>query len=310
MGKIEDHYVAQTYLKWFNDQQGKLWVYNKQWINIKSRTSAQICKEAGGSDNPYLQKDRAIEDYLKVIENNWNGAIKLFASSGTVDFQDYLEAKYIIAGYIAYLRFHTPAAVRTQQDMLEAQVKTEIKLGIKMGKIPPPPEIIKDIEKDTKVDVDGKFPKAIAAGVLLNTTETMFRSPWLRIENNSDIPFITSDNPLCLWYVKSSPYPMTYLPLTPKIAVLIKPFIHASDRESYDHSADESPIAKPEFITELNELVIKSAEKMVISNQKSAGLLESVRLLKDWHYGCVTQKIPIEHGELLHNKWGAIRKNS
>jgi hypothetical protein len=166
----KDHYIAQTYLDRFCDSEANLWVYDKKWGKVKPKTTGQVCYEHGGSDNPYLKCERAVEDYLKPFENGWNAAIKLFTSSGNVDARDYLEAKYIIAGYIPYLRFFTPAAVRTQKIKLAAEVKSTLKVLNRMGEIPPPPPgyefLLEDIEKNIDVPVDGNYPKAIATTVL------------------------------------------------------------------------------------------------------------------------------------------------
>jgi len=315
MAEIKDHYVAQTYLKWFCNPQKKLWTYNKEWLDIQERSTRSVCKEAGGSDNPFLSKERAIEDYLKVVENKWNESIKLFTSSGgNVDFQAYLNAKYIISGYIAYLRFSTPAAVRVQQKSLEAQQKTALKILNNMGKIPKPPKgyefLMEDIEKNIKVEVDGKFPKAIAAGVLKECADKIYRSAWMRVENHGNVPLITSDNPLCFWYNEPNPLPITYLPLTPKLGILIKPFLDEVAESEYDHSQDESSIAKPEFIQLLNEQVIKHAEKIVISDEKSEELLEQVKLYKDWEYDCLINKVPSGTGEYVFSTLKAVKKNS
>jgi len=313
MAIIKDHYVSKTYLKSFCNAQDKLVVYNKEYGKISEKTTAQICKEAGGSDNQYLEKNRAIEDYLTPIENNWNKSINLFKSNGNVDFQAYLDAKYIISAYIAYLRNYTPAVVRCHQIDLEALVKTEMKILYKNGQLPEPPKelenTLEDIEANIKVDVDSKYPRAKVAGTLHGSTETIFKSAWMRVENNSNTPFITSDNPCCLWYNGNSDLPMIYLPLTPKVAVLVKPFINKEDTKHYDHSADDSRIAKPEFVKTLNEQVIKHAEEKVISNYKSDEILKEVTAYKDWKFDCKIQKIPFERGELIVSKFMAA-KNS
>jgi|GEM_PF-3473690 len=314
MKKSEDHYVAQTYLKWFNNHNNKLLVYNKQYCSVKEKTAAQICKEPNGSNNPFLSKERAIEDCLKYVENNWNEVIKVFIS-GNINFESYLNAKHIISLYMAYLRTSTPAAVRVKQKELEAHLKTTFKLLVKSGKIADAPESYKpitdDIENNGKFDIDPKFPKAISAGIMESAANSFFKSAWLRIENHSNIPFITSDNPICFWYSHIlSQDPFTYLPLTPKISILVKPFLNKKDVKYYNHSEDNSAIARPEFVATLNEQVIKHAEKIVIANQKSDTILEEVKKFCNWQYDCVINKVPHEKGEVIITKAVVSEKDS
>lgn len=308
----KDHYVAQTYLDHFCDADSKLWVYSKEWGSVKDKTTGQICYEHGGSDNPYLKCPRAIEEYLKPFENGWSAAVKLLDSDSDIDFRDYLDAKSIIAGYVPYLRFFTPAAVRTQNASLAATVKTSIKILTKMGKISPPPPgyefLLEDIERNIDVDVDGNYPKAIATGGLMRMTQRLFKFPWMRVINHTDTPFITSDNPTCFWYLDGANIPMTYFPVTPKLGILIKPLMGEEDSKHYDHTEDGNALAKPEFVTKLNDLVIKNAEKIVIANQKSTSFSERVSALKNWRYECTVHKVPMERGELVISRMEALER--
>ena len=113
-----------------------------------------------------------------------------------------------------------------------------------------------------------------------------------------------------LLYNDPNPLPITYLPLTPKLGILVKPFLDQAAENKYDHSQDESSIAKPEFIHLLNEQVIKHAEKIVISNEKSDELLEQVKLFKDWEYDCLINKVPSGTGEYVFSTLKAVKKNS
>lgn len=308
----KDHYVAKTYLDWFTTAEDKLVVYSKQWGTVKLRTTGQVCYEEGGSDNPFLVCSRAVEDYLRPFENGWNDAIRTYSGRGPCDFKDYLKAKQVIAGYLPYLKLFTPASVRIQKQQLAAVTKTSLKILIRKGKIPPPPSglewILDDVEKNFDVDVDEKYPKAIASGVLVRMSQAFYKYPWMRVENHSNAPFVTSDNPACFLYLDDSSIPLTYVPLTPHTGLLMKPFINSKDRESYDHSSDVSVIAKPEFVNRLNELVIKNAEKIIIANHESQPIQEQVSSLKDWQHGCSITKINVGSGEAVITKILATEK--
>lgn len=298
----KDHYVAETYLKWFCNSDGKLSVYSKKWLKHQYKSPAQICKEEQGSNNQYFQKERLLEEYLKKCENRWNDSVRIFTSDPTSDkFKlDYLQSKKIIADYIAYLGFGTPAKNRTGQEHLKAIVHKMFEIMYKQGMFPPPPESLKsllpDIKNNIAVKIDSKYPQAIGISALKEMSDRLFFCSWLRVENQTDIPFITSDNPFCFWYVKNSEQPWIYVPITPKFAVLMRPFLDAKEAISYNHSLDDGEIAKPEFIGKMNDLIIGGAERIVISNVKSDELLRDVKKLKDKKLVTEILEVPMGNG--------------
>lgn len=114
----EDHYVAQTYLRRFANEKGKLWIYDKTRLEMRERSTKSVCWKYGGSNNPYFPIERLIENYLQIFENRWPKAVDLFLSEGALDLELYRQAKRVISGYLAYLRFSTPAAIKAGQASL------------------------------------------------------------------------------------------------------------------------------------------------------------------------------------------------
>lgn len=303
MDQPKDHYVAETYLKHFTNNEDKVWTYSKKWLKAYEKSPAAICYELGGSDNPYLDRDRAIEDYLRPIENNWKNSVRFLASSNDSLSHEYLDAKIVVASYMAYLMFHTPAAVKGGQDQLSASLKSVFKILYSSGHFPPPPAHLKEIIESTMEDlifsVDPKFPKALATPKLSNAAERLFKSPMLVFKNNSERPFLTSDHPLCHWYADGpSSQPILFLPLSPTMGILSKPFENQQKRESYDHSLDGT-ISKPEFVDTLNGEVVKHAEETVISNAKCDYVLDLVTKFKNFRFEVSSTRIPTDGGETI-----------
>jgi hypothetical protein len=78
-----------------------------------------VCRIEEGSTNEYLTHDRAIEEFLKGVEPQYNAVIrKLFA--GEID----PECIAVIAGFAAYVMTYPPAAMRIQSAPLEASLKS------------------------------------------------------------------------------------------------------------------------------------------------------------------------------------------
>lgn len=297
----DDHYVAQTYLKHFADSSGKLLVYNKQYGNVRPSTAAQICYEVDGSETTYLQPG-AIEDYLEFVENRWNFSVETFASP-SVDATAYFEAKHVISRYLPYLRLLTPAGLRTQSAALSSLLKLEMKKLYKAGKIPPPPPgyefLMEDIEKHIAISVDPNYAKALAATAFNNLSKRFYGYSWTRVRNTTEIPFITSDNPICYWYRDPAVVAMTYLPLSPTLGIIINPFTPMPDSEGE---------AKPELVKTLNSLVIKHAEKIVIANSRSTDLQREIVALRNWSYDFETIRSQIGNDEFVRNTWKVSEK--
>ena len=295
----EDHDVAQTYLRSFANDTDKLWVYRKDRPSIKELSTKSICWEHAGSDNPYFEKNRIIEDYLKIFENGWPKALRVFASNPTLE--EYLNAKFIMSGFIAYLRFFPPGPAKAGQQFLEEVVKSEMRQLKKQGLLPAPPKgyeyLLENIESSLRVDVDKTFAQAQGIRAMIKTCEVFFHSPWMRVTNSEGIPFVSSDNPACMWYPNPSSRGVVYFPTSPTTAVLINPSTEWP--EGYDQTMDAEGPSKPGAATIFNSLIVKSAEKYVVANTNSKTILEMVTEFKNWRYRCTTSVIKINTGELL-----------
>lgn len=275
----KDHYVAQTYLRSFKIPDQKIdsvnaWQKSKQKklppIPIKS-----ICYEEDWSTNPYFAENpRIVEDFLKQIEPQWPECVRQL-SENTYD----LDTKYLISGYLAFLRTYTPTAARLGTSHLSSMVGQMYKT-LEEAEYNNPnsehKEAIEEIRKrhaEVKPDVDPAYPKALGISNLDVIQKEYANSHWVVLENETGIPLITCDNPLCMYY-RNAMHCDYYLPITPWLAIIIQPLLGMSPREN-DTEAD----MKYEGVKILNELVVQSAEDLVIYNQSQ----DVDKLVHDYH---------------------------
>jgi len=95
------------------------------------------CGINDGSTNAYLREDRAIEEFLKTIEPNYNAALAKLLG-GTTDN----DCVYTIAGFVAYVLTCSPAGMRIQPGPLKNVVETGTAMMDARGLLPPsPPEL-------------------------------------------------------------------------------------------------------------------------------------------------------------------------
>src|SRR5438132_7530900 len=131
-----DHYVSQVHLKKFYSPVlgNRMYAIRKSDSKVFTPRSEDVCRILDGSTNAYLREDRAVEEFLKTIEPNYNVALeKLMA--GKVDQQ----CVYTIAGFVAYVTACSPAAMRLFSGPLKGIVETTAEMMEAKGELPPPP---------------------------------------------------------------------------------------------------------------------------------------------------------------------------
>jgi hypothetical protein len=291
-----DHYIAQTYLRNFSIKDSEAHVNAVKKSDLKRLNNIPICSiccKVNWSTNPYFsEKPRVVEDYLKIFEPKWSNCIKMLA-----DEKFDSETKYFMSGYIAYLRACTPTAIRLGQVMSSENVRDTYEI-IEQKELSNPNSKHKDTINEIrshggiKVDVNPDYPKAMGIRTLLNIQERLQGFPWLIMTNETGIPYITSDNPVCLRYPQNSAFCDFYVPVTPKIAIMIHPI-----RNHEPEVIDSLTSVKPEGVNEFNRLVVKCAEDVVIFNE-DFGVEELIKEFRDWRIEALTTKFPLEKGIL------------
>lgn len=303
----DDHFVAQTYLNQFADQDGYLIPYYKNGRVIvgKRKLPRQVCYETDGDSNSYFDNPRVLDQYLPHIENPWTKNISKLAL-GNVD----VDCKYGIGAYIAFLRSCTPTAKRLGAKAISAYMQPLVDKTLsehfhELGETTY--EVRSAIEQTIKAReiravVDEDYAHAISIQHLVHLAYRFYCSHWLVLINETDIPFITSDNPASLYYAESNAqHAIVFVPLSKSLSVLIKPDLSIvrptiEDVKSYKHSGDDYAHPKESFVKFLNELTVKGAENIVIHSVNEPWVEELVSIYKDWKVKTQTFEIPCEKG--------------
>jgi len=293
----KDHYVAQTYLKSFSVEHKEGFVNAIRKNDLKQLNAIpvkSICYKIDWGTNSYFPNNpRVIEDYLKPFESKWTTCIKALS-----DEKFDIEIKYLMSGYMAYLKTYTPTATRLGEKGLSEVVRQTYEVLERKELLNPDSKyasIIKKIQKGggVRVDVKTDYAKALGVQSLYSILQWHLRFPWRILMNDTSIPFITSDNPVCWQYWNEHYYPDLYFPITPKIALLIHP-----TREVNTTVVDASMAINLEGVKLFNTLVVKCAEDLVIFS-KDFGVEALVREFKDWRVEKLVTKLPHEKGTLI-----------
>src|SRR5712691_10458734 len=137
-----DHYVSQVHLrKFYSPALGNRLLYAIRKSDLRAFTpdSGAVCGIQDGSTNAYLREDRAIEDFLKTIEPNYNAALDNLVAE-EIDHT----CIYTIAGFVAYVISCSPAGMRIGSGPFKSTVETTAATMEAKGLLPPPPPQLGD----------------------------------------------------------------------------------------------------------------------------------------------------------------------
>ena len=274
----DDHYVAQTYLRHFAGPNKMLRAYRKSNGETFPCTPSSICHERDGDIIPdFLREPGYLGRYRAEFEPLWNAgiaALQARAPNASVKFQ--------IAGYWAQLLVCTPTWTRIAKkssDHMLGHVASSLKPksnkalaaaveDFKLGKI--------------TIETEKDFVRAHNAASVLNFAWALYNADWKVYENDSDVPFLTSDNPAAFedmgdtWAGPASVPFVRYLPLTPKLCLECDLTRH---RERFtnvaaDFSQPPQGIIRGGRVTlkgveQINTYVVKCAEDLVLTSGES-----------------------------------------
>jgi hypothetical protein len=316
-----DHYVSQTYFKQFTSADGTLVPYYKNMRVIvgKPKQPVSICHEVDGDMNTYFDDPRILDKYLQPIETAWATNVDALKSR-----QLNAEQKYQLAKYVAYLRVCNPVAKRMSKSRLEAMLRPlsdkVIGEALNNPSIDQPPldestraQLLEKFKAgDIKPDVDQEYASARGIEALSGLADRLYCSPWMVSENHTDIPFLTSDNPAVIYrHTESLMETQVYVPLSPKLALLIapgsnKPPPTKKDVAEYTNPDDRFGIVKRDAVKRFNVCVVKGAEKLVLHASVEAWIEGLASKYGSWRMQHLLQTIPHGNGVLqIHREQAA-----
>ncbi len=201
--KKRHHYVPQVYLQHFTAPDGKLLVYRKDEPVKPYRVTPENAglrryyysqpKEDGEWDNNVL------EDHFSTVEDKWPDVMRRVMARE--DLSECIEALYM---FVALQRVRVPAARDMHEFMRADSVMALARQLQAAGKLPPTPPGHEDLLDKLQVSIDPHtsiraIPDALkAVGLVLDLLGLHV------IENETAVPFLTSDNPV-IWYDPSLP---------------------------------------------------------------------------------------------------------
>jgi hypothetical protein len=299
-----DHFIPQVHLRNFYsaDDKGRLVAVKKDDLKTFHPWSEDVCRRPDGSTNLYLHEPRAIEEFLKRIEPNYNAALDALRNRA-ID----VEHVYVIAGFVAYIVSCSPTAMRMNTPHIAATVRSAAELLDAQGLIPPVPEAfgnrgLTELLDDgsVKITIDEKYPQAIGISQIEGRVYTFGNALWdIMFADPADGAFVTSDFPVSLGPSYDPRVVSKTVPLAPDVAVCIHPQVRERGKEpdfSFPEFRAKFRRLKPKEIRLINRGLVESAETMVFYHRDADWLLPFVRKHRDFRADAIVTRIPMPTG--------------
>lgn len=311
-----DHYVPQVHLRnFYSPALGKrMYAIRKSDLRAFTPNSQAVCRIMDGSTNAYLRGERAIEEFLKTIEPNYNAALEKL-STGAIDDT----CIYTIAGFVAYVISCSPTGMRIGSGPLKSTVETEVAMMEAKGLIPPPPpqlgesrltELLPD--GAVCVTIDPKYPQALGIGTIPELTAIFGNSNWEVLHNDfGESPFFTSDFPAAVEKTDDPRVLNRIVPLAPNLAVRIRPHLirdRCRSGLSFANFACRSRRVGHKELATINSLIVRCAEDCVFYRDNHPWVLPFVMRNRHYHVESHTHRLDTPTGTLLLSTQRAVAR--
>jgi hypothetical protein len=301
-----DHYISQVHLRnFYSPVTSRLCAIRKSDLKRFPPRSEDVCRIEEGSTNSYLRMNRAIEEFLRIIEPRYNPfVVKL--REGRID----QECIYTIAGFVAYIIACSPAGMRIHSGPLEGSVYATAAILERQGILENAPpslggksflELVEDGVIGVKVDP--KFPQALGITSIISWLSVFGNSHWEILHNSApDSPFFTSDYPIAIEPADDMRVLTRLCPLAPDLAVRIIPDIRLSGSKpdlsfpSFSHVARR---LKAREVRQINQLIVRSAEDTIFYQADHDWIEPFVSRNRHYRIEPVTSRIPDGRGFLV-----------
>lgn len=249
----------------------------------------------GGKDH------NTLEDFFSTIEAKWPMIVEQLLRHENIN--DKLED---IFNFIALQRVRVPACRDASEAMLAEMVKATTRLLDTRGRLPPKPAGLENILDQVEISIDPHRSIHAMVDMIRGTGLVFDRIGIGALHNLTDIPFLTSDNPV-IWFDPSVPEaemrPYTLqtegpvvlmFPVAPNLMI----YGHTSMREPFGYEGlRHSDLTNRETAKTMNRQICRFAYKVVFA--RNAGQESLIREHAALSPVLRTEVITVEDGKLL-----------
>jgi len=202
--KKRHHYVAATYLQGFCGTDGKVWAYH---LDNPAKPQPSRPESIGFSNYYYSQvradgtrDDNSFEDLWGAFETVWPETIKAIRA-GRVS----LATSFNVLGMVGIMGVRVPAARHRHELLLAAKMRSEAQTMERFGILPEEYQRYAGELDTIPVGINPQQSIPTMMADLRSFGDLCFQIGCEVLHNETDLPFITSDNPVCIYDPRPSP---------------------------------------------------------------------------------------------------------
>ena len=198
MDKKRHHYIPKSYLKFFCNDNGRVFVYRKD----DPHKAIPLSPDNTGFHRYYYSQPRpdgekdhnALEDCFSIIETKWPKIVEQLHRRENVN-----DSLVEIFSFMALQRARVPASRDVSEMILAEVLKARARTLDAAGKLPPKPVGFEDILDHVEVSIDPhQSIHAMITGIR-GIGQVFDQIGFYAVHNKTDVPFLTSDNPV-IWF--------------------------------------------------------------------------------------------------------------
>ena len=198
MKKKRHHYIPKSYLKFFCDNSGQVLVYRKDdpcKAISRSPDNVGFHKYYYSQPRPDGGEDHnALEDCFSKIEDKWPEIVDRLHRQENVN-----DSLIDIFQFMILQRARVPAS-RDATERVEAERTLALVRHLdKAGKLPPKPVGFGNLLDQVEVSIDPHQSIHAMMPMIEGSCQVFDRIGFCALHNKTDVPFLTSDNPV-IWF--------------------------------------------------------------------------------------------------------------
>lgn len=203
LAKKKHHFVSVTYMKGFTGSDGRLWRY----LAEKADEPQRVAPSSFGYQKFYYSQelpDGTRDDHS--FENIWNAVETVWAKTacGAASGRSSLAISLNLLGMAALMKTRVPAARERNALLMATKMRAEVQAAHKHGILPTEYDRYADELDTVPVGVNPQKTLDMMRREFKEFGDLCFRLGFEVLHNRTAIPFIASDNPVCIYDPKKA----------------------------------------------------------------------------------------------------------
>jgi hypothetical protein len=300
------HFLSVTYMKGFVDSDKRVWAYLLETpgdplrlpptsIGFEKYYYSQKLPEGG-------QENHRFEDLWNVVETVWPTTLRALRDrrlSPAISFN--------VLGLASIMKVRVPAARDRNALLFAAKLRSEVQALEEIGKLPEELQRYAGMLDKVPVGVDPQQTLGVIFEEMKQFGDLCFQLGFEVLHNETDLPFITSDNPVCIYDPRVTLHARTPYEFKHEAELIFpldaKTLLRGSSRlKPANQVIRHRRLRELSAIKRLNRTVAQFAYKLLIARDRSCDSLAVLYADK-----CPTVSVEVKrHGREIQIIWRNI----